>query len=868
MKTLNAGGTPTSAELDTTLNGLRQAQASARGEEHYLPGTVIAGRYRIVALLGAGGMGEVYRADDLTLGQPVALKLLPWDVSADPSRVALFRSEVRLARQVSHPNVCRIYDIGEADGRHFLSMEYVDGEDLASLLRRIGRVPPDKGLEIARQLCAGLAAVHARGVVHSDLKPANVMIDGRGNVRLADFGLASAPGAHEALSSFAGTPAYMAPERFEGKPATIASDIYALGLVVYEVLSGRPAFEGSTVGELAQRHKTDPPASLRKTVADIDPGLERAVEQCLEKDPTARPPSVGAIAASLPGGDPLQAALARGETPSPEMVAASRDPGSLTVRAGLALMAALAVSLAIDVAVSPRHQVPLIVPLPKPPDVLRDRAATIIRSLGYPDEPVDTSSGFQPSEWATEHGRTPRSADELRRAAALERPAALVFWYRQAPQPLTSRYFFHQGRVTPADPPLTTPGMVSVRLDPQGRLLRLVAVPLRRDGIPDPGRSFVNWGPVFQEAGLELARFTPVDSRWFPPVFAESRAAWEGTYPERGDVPIRIEAASAQGRVVFFRIVEPWTREPGAPRPRTGRVERVVTVLVPAVALMVIGGGVALALRNLRSGRGDRRGASRIAVAVLLITLADGALGADHHSDAQATMLLLLQLGAMALLVSCLVWILYLALEPYVRRRWPHLLVSWTRFVNGRFEDPLVARHLLLGTVLGASLSAVSTLLLDPHDTALITDPWWLDGARFTGSWILGHFMLSVLNSLGILLLLFLITLVTRRAWIAGVLLALLLILASARSAGGAMGIEAAALLWVLVLGSLRLGVLVVVGTTFWGSLLQDIPPTLDTSVWFWPTSLFVMAALVAVALYAFHRATGGRAILGAVLDA
>jgi serine/threonine-protein kinase len=154
-------------------------------------GTILAGRYRIVGLLGRGGMGEVYRADDLTLGQPVALKFLPVPAASDAAALARFHNEVRTARQVSHPNVCRIHDLGDSDGEPFLTMEYVDGEDLASLLRRIGRLPADKAIESARQLCAGLAAAHDIGVLHRDLKPANVMLDGRGVVKITDFGLAN-----------------------------------------------------------------------------------------------------------------------------------------------------------------------------------------------------------------------------------------------------------------------------------------------------------------------------------------------------------------------------------------------------------------------------------------------------------------------------------------------------------------------------------------------------------------------------------------------------------------------------------------------------------------------------------------------------
>ena len=156
----------------------------------FLPGTVIGERYRIVGLLGRGGMGEVYRADDLKLGQQVALKFLPVELERDAGRLERFMNEVRIALRVTHANVCRVHDVGEFEGQHYISMEYIDGEDLASLLRRIGRLPENKALEIARQLCAGVAAAHEEGILHRDLKPANVMIDGRGRARITDFGLA------------------------------------------------------------------------------------------------------------------------------------------------------------------------------------------------------------------------------------------------------------------------------------------------------------------------------------------------------------------------------------------------------------------------------------------------------------------------------------------------------------------------------------------------------------------------------------------------------------------------------------------------------------------------------------------------------
>ena len=195
--------------MSTPVSG-SNPKSKTGDESRFLPGALLAARYRIVALLGRGGMGEVYRADDLTLSQQVALKFLPEAVAGNPDALARFRNEVRVARQVSHPNVCRMYDVGEVEGHVFLSMEYVDGEDLGSLLRRIGRLPADKALEIARRLCAGLAAAHEKGVLHRDLKPANVMLDGRGQVLLTDFGLAGLAGRIEGAEVRNGTPAYMA----------------------------------------------------------------------------------------------------------------------------------------------------------------------------------------------------------------------------------------------------------------------------------------------------------------------------------------------------------------------------------------------------------------------------------------------------------------------------------------------------------------------------------------------------------------------------------------------------------------------------------------------------------------------------------
>ena len=279
----------------TTIRARADERARPRPAEpenpRFHPGAVLAGRYRIVQLLGRGGMGEVYRADDLKLDQPVALKTLPAALEEDEDRLACLLSEVKIARQVSHPNVCRIFDAGEADGHHFLSMEYIDGENLQSLQRRIGRLPSDKAVEIGAEIANGLAAVHEQGILHRDLKPTNLMIDGRGRARITDFGIAGLAGSIQGEVGV-GTPAYMAPEQFSGEHVSARSDLYAFGLVLYELLAGQRAFG-------AGREMEAEPEPLSNLVTDLDPAVDRILRRCMERDPENRPSSSAEVAAAL-----------------------------------------------------------------------------------------------------------------------------------------------------------------------------------------------------------------------------------------------------------------------------------------------------------------------------------------------------------------------------------------------------------------------------------------------------------------------------------------------------------------------------------------------------------------------------------------
>src|ERR1700691_4747919 len=403
-----ACGKPVTDNSETAIMPMASTPVSRAGESRaaavparvsssdgrFAAGVLVTGRYRIIGLLGKGGMGEVYRANDLTLDQPVALKFLPEAMARDAGMLARFHNEVRIARQVSHPNVCRVYDLGEVDGQPYLSMEYIDGEDLGSLLRRIGRLPSDKAVEIARQLCAGLAAAHAKGVLHRDLKPANVMLNGRGHVVVTDFGLAALADGIPGEEIRTGTPAYMAPEQLAGREVTVLSDIYSLGLVLYEIFTGKRAFEASTLAELVRLHSETSPASPSSLVKELDPAVESAILRCLDPAPSHRPSSALAAAASPPGGDPLAAALAAGETPSPQMVAASGETAALRPRAAVACLAAVLLGLGLATYLGIRYGALERMRLEMTPEVLTEKAREIIAGVGYPERPADSASSL------------------------------------------------------------------------------------------------------------------------------------------------------------------------------------------------------------------------------------------------------------------------------------------------------------------------------------------------------------------------------------------------------------------------------------------------------------------------------------------
>jgi hypothetical protein len=835
----------------------------------FAPGTILGERFRIIGLVGRGGMGEVYRADDLKLGQPVALKFLPEKLASEPAWIERFYAEVRHARGVSHPNVCRVYDVGEIEERHFLSMEYVDGEDLASLLRRIGRLPQDKAVEIARELCAGLAAAHDKGVLHRDLKPSNVMIDGRGRAKITDFGLAAGVEDVKGGAEVSGTPAYMAPEQLSGKGASIQSDIYALGLVLYEIFTGRKAFEAATLADWRRKHSEEPPTAPSTVTPGLDAAVERAILRCLEKDPKTRPRSVAAVAAALPGVDPLAAAIAAGETPSPEMVAAAGSDEGMKPAVAWACLALILAGLALAAYLSPRAYRHGHVPLEKPPEALAERSKEIIRRFGYIEKPLDTAWGFSGNveyrRWVEEHDKSKNRWKDMEDG----RPAAIYFWYRQSPAPLISERFRGEGAgngdVTETDPPLSLAGMVGVELDPLGRLIRFEAVPSSATAPAAANRS-PDWEAFFAEAGLERAAFAPTEPRWLPPFYADARTAWTEGKPERADRSLRVEAAADRGRPVYIELAGPWSNPPRMPPSELQHNPHASELFLASLFTVLFVGGSLLARRNLRLGRGDRRGAMRVAAFIFVCFMLDWALESRHVASISEYPLFIQGLGT-SLFVAGLSWLIYIALEPLIRRRWPDSLIAWTRLLSGRFTDPLVGRVLLAGALLGV-FEAISGEVAQLTRRAVEATPpippfpWdnTLRGPRFVAGHLVAGWAVTTLIALGFALLFFLLRAVLRKEWLAAGAFAL--ILAVPFEGGGFGGPIAAAFGLVqaaaLILVFLRFGLLALVFGNYFAHFLE-FPLTTDSSAWYAGTSLFLLLVLAALAVYGFRIALAGR---------
>ncbi|MEM1205734.1 MAG: serine/threonine-protein kinase, partial [Acidobacteriota bacterium] len=407
---------------------------------------LVADRYEILRLLGRGRMGEVYLADDHRGRKHVALKFCARDCGKDFHRLLV--REVRLGQRVTHPNVCRIYDLDTHGDQIFLAMEFIDGSTLRQILdRTLGRLTCAERLRIAYGLCDGLAAIHGQHVLHRDLKPGNVMLDSAGRTVITDFGLAVQ--AHGAADQ-SGTPGYMAPELATGGPPSVQSDLFSLGLVLYELFTDRRTEYTEQRGRGPLEALDVPPDS------NVPPEIFEVILRCLNRDPDKRPESAAAVAKDLPTPMLERESGESITSPATLLVLPRFTPSRIRSRWTLAaLLVTVVVASLLGARWGPATA------LVDPPPVLEKSARDILRDLGFPPAPYRAWGFWHPSSWEG-------WGDERVPLVHLD---SLVFWYRQGPRPIIQRQLGNPVLI-PDDPPISDPGSVRVVLDASGTLLR------------------------------------------------------------------------------------------------------------------------------------------------------------------------------------------------------------------------------------------------------------------------------------------------------------------------------------------------------------------------------------------------------------
>jgi hypothetical protein len=426
------------------------------------------------------------------------------------------------------------------------------------------------------------------------------------------------------------------------------------------------------------------------------------------------------------------------------------------------------------------------------------------------------------------------------------------------------------------DPAHDVSGMVSLTLDPKGRLRGLRAVPPQVEApVAAPPRE-PDWGTLFAEAGLDIGSFSPAAPAWLSPTPFDARAAWAGRLPGGGDALVQVLAAAYRGRPVYFEIVGPWSRPLQMETRPQSATARLASVLAPALFAGVIVFGVVFARRNVRLGRGDRRGAFRLFVFGFTVALVETYLEVHHVADARGEWRMFFESLGGCLLPGGFVWLLYLAVEPYVRRRWPDLLISWNRLLAGHGRDPLVGRDALAGSLLGflsvltlAASQALNWFVSVPGETPLRPNSLALRGPRQLLASLLDVQVGALIFGLLVLALLFLSHLALKKRWLAVVVTGLVLVAIRGGGENPWLEVPVAVLLVALTLAALiRTGVLGLVVFLLVEGLLNGAPLTLDLSRWYAGHGLLLVAAALAVVAWAFHTSLGGRPMFGgAALD-
>jgi serine/threonine-protein kinase len=545
------------------------------------------------------------------------------------------------------------------------------------------------------------------------------------------------------------------------------------------------------------------------------------------------------------------------------MVAAAGETDTIPVRTIVLCLAAIVAGWILTVALGSRDDVLQRMPLEKSPEVLAQKAREVVQSFGYTGRPTDSAFGLGSDGDYQNYAQQRKNPGEFRAQLAKGQPPLIHFWYRQSPRPLET--FGPDNIVSELDPPPEISGMAGLQFDTLGRLIYFTAVPPQVEETPVPA-SAADPKPLFAAAGLDPARFTSTEPKWTPLSISDARAAWTGFYPDAPEVPVRVEAAWWRGKPVYFRTIGPWTRPERVQEFQLTAGQTISNWVFLILGIAVFLTAAFLAWRNFRLGRGDVRGAARLAVFMLCLTLLSRLLLAKHVPKPTEFDFLQSALSA-ALYMAGLYWGLYIALEPYVRRRWPQSLISWSRLLAGGFRDPLVSGQVLIGLAVGFAyylLGALSTILSErvglQTGIGLFRLRNVLDMRHLAGSYV-SALQTDVQIPLILFFVFFLLRVLLRRDWMASLVCILLI--------GGLSAINSpyplipvlfsttiiALVLFILI----RFGILPLMAMFYVVALTNGFPITTDLSAWYAGGTVLSTVMILALAAYAFHIARAGR---------
>jgi len=626
-----------------------------------------------------------------------------------------------------------------------------------------------------------------------------------------------------------------------------------------EIFTGRRPFDGQSVKQLLEQQESAHLPSMTTGTVDVDAAVQKTIRRCLEPDPAKRPASAIVVAASLPGGDPLAAALAAGETPSPELVASAGEKEGLDQKISVPCLLVVMLCAAAAVVVQSQQSALMNAPLDDPPDVLAHRAREIASSFGYPRKPADTNVILENRTGLLDQLKKLPGTPQWRDWLNAESPIRID--YRESQSPLEAAPY---GQVTGDNPPLSEPGMVRALVDGAGRLKEFYAVPYASGG--DPAQP-VEPAAVFRAMGLDMTAFRPATPAFLPVLAADQTAAWKGPHPKIPNLDLTVDMATWKGRVTEAKLEYGWNHGGAV---QTGQTRG---ALARGIFLLILSGlgvlaALLLARRNWRMGRTDRRGALRIAAAEFFLAMIVW-LGTVHAVPGSATLGFFLAGASTWLGAAVSIWLLYLALEPSVRARWPHSIVTWNRILAGRWRDAQVGAHILIGAAVGAAVWTTASVV-DGFTGNTMGASEGLVAAQGTRHWV--AFQASGLSGVLFTGLLFFFALtglrwLVKKDFVAALLASVFFTFVNVNALNAPnwkiKGLVYFGICVVLVSVLLRYGLVTIIAAAYFINSLDAIMLGGNWTAWYAPAGLASLTLLLGIAVYAFWRSLGRRELMG-----